>query len=53
MRRQCRGDIRLALYRVYRVTFAAHNEGRILDATKIREHIERLVNGARLRCYKP
>jgi hypothetical protein len=43
MRRQCRGDIRLALYRVYRVIFAAHNEGRTLDAMKIREHVERLA----------
>jgi hypothetical protein len=43
MRRQCRGDIRLALYRVYRVIFAAHNEGRTLDSTKIREHVERLI----------
>src|ERR1700693_2207602 len=43
MRRQCRGDIRPALYRVYRVIFAAHNEVRTLDATKIREHVERLV----------
>jgi hypothetical protein len=24
LRQQCRGDIRLALYRVYRVIFAAH-----------------------------
>jgi hypothetical protein len=43
MRRQCRGDIRLALYQVYRVIFAAHNEGRTLDPTKIRQHVERLV----------
>ena len=41
MRRQCRGDIRLALYRVYRVIFAAHNEGQTLDAMKIREQPHR------------
>jgi hypothetical protein len=41
MRRQCRGDIRLALYRVYRVIFAAPNEGQTLDAMKIREQPHR------------
>jgi hypothetical protein len=51
MRRQCRGDIRLALYRVYRVIFAAHNEGRTLDATKIREHVERLVQWSSSETY--
>src|ERR1700754_681856 len=47
MRRQCRGEFGLALDRMDRIVFAAHDEGRTPDALQFRKEIKSLALAAR------